>query len=1484
MHNPLHFALIADLFGALETDGMPVGTDLHLRIQTLLRALPDAVGPEDMKTLLAPLLCKNKEEQERFYQLFDGSWKRVQEMNILEKTDDKKEAGRTENQEKRRKKWREWSVVGSLLLIAVFLVLKFSTEDKKLKEIRTVLDVEVGGHGQYLFDTLLKGQHDRAFAWNFEVPDTAIVEVTIDSASRRINYRGISAGIDSANLYYQPEQGRERQHKVIFNVADTMTIAGPEDPEISQDCVYVQRQLPYYPRDLSQLYPPQPTLLQQFLSDYEWPVKTAAMLSGGLLLWLLARWAARKRRKLIAEHQPNSKPPYAWNIRTEGEQEVAFGDQYHNLLNMLRRRESGESWRLDMPETIRATIRKGGMPEFRYARHTRPAEYLLLLDTHSARDHRTQLFNQLYKNFRTQEVIVERYFYDGDPRLCWNETHPGGLTLRELQYNYPHSRLLLVGNNYQLLNPQTGRLAKWTNLFTTWSDRAVLSPQPIHGWGRRERALGEQFYVLPAALSGLREAIERFDTDDRKETDITPRNFPDAHYEPIELIDNDLIKTLQTAYGNSGQATSLLTWIAACAVYPELHWDLTLYLGQLLSTEENTLLSAEYIAQICRLPWFTEGKIPDDARKVLLTWIEEQHPDTLLRIREGLHNLLKDNPPSDDSAAYDDYALNMALNEWQFTKDKRRRKALEKEVAARLAAGQTADFTVVKVLDRPRSPLDFVVPDAWRKYVYHQGAPLLGMRAWIWALPFWMAMSGLVGWWQPDDGRCKGISVPGSGAENPGYCLENISELMIWRERQAVSAIAENDLATADSLVGRVVATGWKNWKCSDQFLSFPQGKLNLDGLLTPADSIMSFRNRFEAFMTDAPLDSNIWVDFVSFYQNTAVAYFNQGVSLRDSLLKQEPGTTLLTQQQRSAGRPESNEKEKEPAGCDCLLRARVINALLPDTLQLWYIREAAKRCESISDTLRPAGVKDIVLRGQTTDAESKGFLPPNVLADATITAKGLKAYWLSKGQFRVDVPGDWKSPVVIIVAAPGYRTQTVTVQPGSFHRNVVISMIREVANAMGTDTTIQKLVVSGDLNSDEQEVQKIIESVLQVTGISNMKITARVSNSVNNVTSGINRGEKYIIYNPVFLNKLSGWGKIGVIAHEIGHQILGHDLSERSLVRRKQMELEADKFMGGIMARMGATSEEALSPLESLKGTGEISTHPSPDARRQAVMIAYNNEIQKSADTDGDGVPDNQDNCPKIKGLKNLKGCPAGNLYREHIVTADETLRSIAARYGLSAQEIAVANGMDINDKPITGKVILIPVKTATDDKDGDEESNSEPVKQLTPLEFVKKYKDAAYAAEKQTGLSAVVLLAQAALESGWGSKVVGNMFFGVKDPDKGKTGKGQLIVTTEYLKNSDQGHLFPEVISVEWNEKRQRYKYTVRDWFRKYDSPEECFLEHAMLFKKNPRYDGVFKIDPFDYAEQIREIQKAGYASAPNYADVLIAVARTIVRNMEN
>lgn len=165
-----------------------------------------------------------------------------------------------------------------------------------------------------------------------------------------------------------------------------------------------------------------------------------------------------------------------------------------------------------------------------------------------------------------------------------------------------------------------------------------------------------------------------------------------------------------------------------------------------------------------------------------------------------------------------------------------------------------------------------------------------------------------------------------------------------------------------------------------------------------------------------------------------------------------------------------------------------------------------------------------------------------------------------------------------------------------------------------------------------------------------------------------------------------------------------------------------------------------------------------------------------------------------------------------------------------------------------------------------------------MKPNEFVVKYLEYAQDCEAYTGISSVFTLAQAALESGWGEKAIGNNFFGVKANRTTPMNKKQLITTKEVLKTNSA--YFPEIFSI----KRRadgKYDYVVKDWFRKYDTPEECFTDHANFFFENKRYSKAldYRSDPYKFA---KEIAKAGYATAPDYAEVLVSVIKTIERNM--
>lgn len=163
-----------------------------------------------------------------------------------------------------------------------------------------------------------------------------------------------------------------------------------------------------------------------------------------------------------------------------------------------------------------------------------------------------------------------------------------------------------------------------------------------------------------------------------------------------------------------------------------------------------------------------------------------------------------------------------------------------------------------------------------------------------------------------------------------------------------------------------------------------------------------------------------------------------------------------------------------------------------------------------------------------------------------------------------------------------------------------------------------------------------------------------------------------------------------------------------------------------------------------------------------------------------------------------------------------------------------------------------------------------------MKPIDFCRNYYPFAKETERKSGISAIAILAQAAIESGWGKVAPGNMFFGVKDTD-GVNGNEQLLTTTEYSRRSDLK--FPVIISITpvIRNGQKWFKYRIKDYFRKYNTPEECFTDHANFFFKNKRYAEALKVrsDPEKF---VTEIARAGYATDPGYTQTLKSVVSMI------
>lgn len=163
--------------------------------------------------------------------------------------------------------------------------------------------------------------------------------------------------------------------------------------------------------------------------------------------------------------------------------------------------------------------------------------------------------------------------------------------------------------------------------------------------------------------------------------------------------------------------------------------------------------------------------------------------------------------------------------------------------------------------------------------------------------------------------------------------------------------------------------------------------------------------------------------------------------------------------------------------------------------------------------------------------------------------------------------------------------------------------------------------------------------------------------------------------------------------------------------------------------------------------------------------------------------------------------------------------------------------------------------------------------------IAFVKRIYPAAVRLYESGGVSPLFVTAQAALETGWKDKGIGNNIFGIT---KGSwTGATSLELTTEYFSSPNIKFKEPEsVVSIE-QIAPNRYKYRVKRLFRVYDSIDACLDDHLSLLRKPMYADAwAYRNDPKEYARRLVDDTGAKYATAPNYAEMMASVIDVVER----
>jgi formylglycine-generating enzyme required for sulfatase activity len=860
---------------------MVLGVDDHQRVQELLLRLPADTEDSTLGNALVAVFASSPEEQSALRKIFATSLAFTNQ--ILAPAAAPEEAPEMApptpgevKQEIRDRRKLLWA--GVPLLLILFAVVAYYLQPRTTSFAPQTLTLRVGEERVLPnLDALRRSIGTlQSFDYkDFSKPSNGVISLRDDTL---YYYAEQEVLPDSACLLIHGTWNRRAEITIHFRLDILAAAPKTLKPETEKaEIDFSPLPLPYS-RSLADLAP-QPvitTALDRFMYRWWWPIVFLFFAGCLVFIFFLLRFQHRRNQRLVARRDRLAGAPHFWQISVpDAEMSVDFGETYPLLLRQLRQRREADHQVLDVGRTIDATIQNGGISTFAYKGSTRPAEYLLLIDRSGTDNHRAQLFDLLYQRLRGEEVLIERYFYDGDPHLLYQDDRGNSTTLARLRDRLPNTQLVLVGTGDQLLNASNGKPSAWaTKQLATWGRPSLLTPRPHNAWGRRERRLDELLNILPATIQGLGLLTNRLTDTATSSEGLTDYRLllEDLVQEPIHFS-GDLISSLREVYDETK-----LKWIAACALYPSIHWELTLYLGaktsELVSQE---LLTSRNVLELCRLPWFVQGTIPEPARIALTEWLWETYPEEERKLRTALLLALNQAEPPEGSVAHQELSFHRLQNEWMLAapNSPERARAAD-QIGEAIDAGAVPDATVVKYLNEPLGRFDIPLDDKWKKRLYPGGLPGLGLHWWInemlfiglIALPFYLSFAALIMPEIHENEICQlyvtGLSMDGNFRDLPSDTIavcskEDSIELREILFRHIIR-----------KMNGQPQGLVWK-----EAFIEVELGRINADSPALESDTLIFFGIDT---MLNAETANGVLTKQV--YANLSVAFYNRGVEL----------------------------------------------------------------------------------------------------------------------------------------------------------------------------------------------------------------------------------------------------------------------------------------------------------------------------------------------------------------------------------------------------------------------------------------------------------------------------------------------------------------------------------------------------------------------------------------------------------------------------
>ncbi len=347
-----------------------------------------------------------------------------------------------------------------------------------------------------------------------------------------------------------------------------------------------------------------------------------------LLLWLLwSFWQRYQTRRFLARKTVSTEPDIIHLLTKGMDIQLIQSASFLQIAHKLRKHLDIPADTPDIDATLKKTLQAAGWLMLVMGTRKIAPEYLVLLDRTTLKDHQTQRISVFLDKLEKEGVFVTRYYFDTEPLLCYSAQEDfTSCSLTELSERYPDHCLMIFSDGIDFTDAVTGEAAQWLERLAVWPQRILFTPELSEQWEYRKQALeNADLPVAPFDETGLAAFAEQTSADTHQQyaKSMAPR-LPEIltalphrwleRHTPKPAVLAVLLKQTQDFLGEEAYY-----WLGACAVYPELHWPLTLYLGyQLTSKDGKRLLTEDRLARLASLPWFRYGYIPDWLRKRLM--------------------------------------------------------------------------------------------------------------------------------------------------------------------------------------------------------------------------------------------------------------------------------------------------------------------------------------------------------------------------------------------------------------------------------------------------------------------------------------------------------------------------------------------------------------------------------------------------------------------------------------------------------------------------------------------------------------------------------------------------------------------------------------------------------------------------------------------------------------------------------------------------